>query len=350
MKLGVIARGEDRGLGIQTWEVCRALRPDRILIVDMGELARSWVSHVERFAGLGSVTVISHEEMSSPSKVGPWCAGLDVIYTAETFYGVGFPAIAAAEGAATVCHMNPEFYKHGHEPDWPKPTEWWLPSPWMIDDPRLTRDTHFVPMPVPDRWAPTVDRAGGPVRFLYVGGKPAAGDRNGLKQMFMALRLCSQPMEVTARLQQNWMPAPGDLPGVVRYLPRPGNIGNYWEMYAGYDVLVMPRRYGGLCLPAIEAAGAGLGLVMTDCDPNWYYPATLVEARVDEMFNVPIGEIALHDAIPRRLAETMDEIAADPYLLRHMKDRSIEWAEQTSWEALEPTWRGHLERAARKAK
>ena len=38
MRVGLIARAEDRGLGVQTWEWSRGMRPDETLIVDMGEL------------------------------------------------------------------------------------------------------------------------------------------------------------------------------------------------------------------------------------------------------------------------------------------------------------------------
>lgn len=349
MKLGLIARAEDRGLGNQTWEIARALRPDRVLVVDMGELVHGFPAFIDRYTALGlNVTVISHEDMSSPAKVGPWCAGLDVIYTAETFYGVGFPAIAYAEGARTVCHYNPEFFKHWNEPTWPRPTEWWAPSPWMPRPDRQPVDVRFVPMPVPtDRWNPSAERVSGHVRFLFAGGKPAAGDRNGLRQLFMALRECTQPMVVTGRVQLNYMTAPGPLPRNVAYRAAPGNVKDYWRAYGDADVLVMPRRYGGLCLPAIEAAGAGLGLVMTDCDPNWYYPATLVEARLSDPVATPLGDIDSWECVPRFLAHVMDTIAGEPWRVTQMRERSRQWAIDNSWLALEGRWRAALEEAAR---
>ena len=48
MRVGVVARGENRGLGIQSWETARALDA-RALVVDMGELARGFPSDPGRF-------------------------------------------------------------------------------------------------------------------------------------------------------------------------------------------------------------------------------------------------------------------------------------------------------------
>ena len=37
---------------------------------------------------------------------------------------------------------------------------------------------------------------------------------------------------------------------------RIGGVANYWDAYDGYDALVLPRRYGGLCLPVQEGMAA----------------------------------------------------------------------------------------------
>jgi glycosyltransferase involved in cell wall biosynthesis len=35
-------------------------------------------------------------------------------------------------------------------------------------------------------------------------------------------------------------------------------------LYEGFDALIMPRRYGGLCLPMNEALTSGLPVIMSD--------------------------------------------------------------------------------------
>ena len=46
---------------------------------------------------------------------------------------------------ATVCQVNPEFYRHDGEA-WSHPSAWWAPSPWMLDS--LPDGTRLVPVPV----------------------------------------------------------------------------------------------------------------------------------------------------------------------------------------------------------
>jgi glycosyltransferase involved in cell wall biosynthesis len=39
-------------------------------------------------------------------------------------------------------------------------------------------------------------------------------------------------------------------------------------MYDGFDAMILPRRYAGLCLPMNEALMSGLPVFMTDISPN----------------------------------------------------------------------------------
>ena len=351
MRVGLIARAENRGLGNQTWQVAMGLLPDRVLVVDMGDLGGGFRMHVDRYTDLGlNVTVLSHDRLGDEMAVGPWLDGLDVVCTAETFYAVNFPAIARRHGVATVCHLNPEFYKHGHEPTWPQPSQWWLPSPWLIDDPRLPADAVMVRTPAPYRWMlRESERAPGPLRVLHVAGKPAMGDRNGSRGLLMALRHVTADVEVTVRAQASSFPHPSRIGRGVRYTPDLGDHPDYRMMYAGFDVLVLPRRYGGLCMPVIEAAAAGLAVVMTDCSPNFAYPARLVDARSFESVATPLGPVQAFDADPRALAATIDELARDPFALRQAKDDAIEWARAMSWDDSAPVWRDMLAEVAARA-
>ena len=39
-------------------------------------------------------------------------------------------------------------------------------------------------------------------------------------------------------------------------------------MYSGFDAMVLPRRYAGLCLPMNEALMSALPVFMTNISPN----------------------------------------------------------------------------------
>lgn len=345
MKLGVIARADDRGLGNQTYEVCKALRPERVLIVDMGEHAGGFPLRPQRFLELGlHVSIVSHQEMHDRHTVFGWCNGLDVVYTAETFYEPMFPEWARQVGCATVCHLNPEFFKHWNEPEWPRPTEWWAPSSWLATHPHIPEDAYYVPMPAPTDVAPR-EPVPGSARFLHVAGKPAMGDRNGTRALLVALRYVTEPMRVTIRAQASSLPHPQRLSRSVSYRAIPQSAPDYRTMYANHDVLVMPRRYGGLCLPVIEAASAGLGVVMTNCSPNGEYPAELVATGHMEMLPTPLGEVPAYDVDPRALARHLDRLAEAQSARGALYARSLRWAADRSWDVQADEWRAHFTRA-----
>lgn len=346
MRLGVIARAEDRGLGIQTWEVVRHLNPDRVLVVNPGRLARGFVPHLDRYPG-ATVADWDGHQFADPAAAKAWLDGLDVVYTAETLYDWRMVEWADRAGVATVVHVNPEFYKHD-DPNLPHPTAWWAPTSWRLD--HLPRGATVVPMPCPtDRWpdlpSPSPD---GRLRVLHVAGHQANRDRNGTLLVLDAARLVSrETVDLRVVTQDRVLRHRGNnrRHRIVPLVPGPAD---YWRLYDDADVLLLPRRYGGLCLPAIEAMGAGLVVAMTDVAPQtstWPivgFPA----ARSPRPIRAPGGAIDVYDAHPRVIAETVARLASDPTEVAAARAAAVRWADQHSWDALEPVWRAALADAA----
>ena len=281
--LGVIARTDARGLGNQSWEVARNLHPERILVVRVpGSEAQGFAPDLERFPDATVVTVDEHNWQLPEEQVRDWLTGLDVVYSAETLYDWRIAEWANDANCATVVHVNPEFYAH-HQKMLPEPAQWWAPTEWRID--HLPLGTQVVPMPAPiDRFAPDPDD--GIVSVLHVGGRAATGDRNGTDLVLKASMLVPD-IPITVATQTG--------------LRRPRNVRivehteNYWDLYAGHSIMLLPRRYGGLCLPTIEAAAAGLAPVMTDAVPNQRWPATLIPSGDGPDIPLPAGRIALRN-------------------------------------------------------
>lgn len=342
MNIGIIARSEDRGLGIQTWEICRHLDPAKVFVVDMGELAGRFDKHVERYEQWDS-TVIPYERIGERPFMARLLDGLDVVYTAETFYKWQLCDVARALDVATVCHLNPEFHGHHIDLHEPRPTQWWLPSRWLMHDERIPDDAHYVPMPCPtDRWpepAPLYDGSR-PLRVLHISGHAAMGDRNGTRTLLAALKEVRQPMEVTVTTQDGSLPSPGRLKNVTYRMV--GAKRDYWKLYEGYDVLVIPRRYGGLCLPAIEAAGAGLALVMSDVSPNGDYPARRIAGSLGSPLKGKVGEIPTFTTDARQLAKMLDTLAVIPGECADLQMRSRRWADINSWDNARLGWMEHF--------
>lgn len=351
MKLGLIARAEDRGLGIQTWEVFRHLRPARVLLIDPGDLNRGFAVHRDRYATpleggshKAEVTTLAWAGGELDERpVRTFLRGLDVVYTAETFYDWRIPEWAAEMGVGVVCHVNPEL--------WPAqraalPVTWWAPTGWRLE--HLPARTRVVPMPVAaDRFAPAAP-ADAPVTFLHVAGHRAAYDRNGTTTVFQATRAMRSTCRVIVRGQDEHLPVElAHGPG-VELITEAGGVANYWRLYGDAHVLVMPRRYGGLCLPVQEAAAAGLGLVLAGCAPNHTWPGVHLPTRQLREVNLPAGRVPLHEVDPGALAEALDHLAGHPEAVRALQAESHAWAAAHSWSALTERWLAELDAARRR--
>lgn len=341
MKVGLIARGEDRGLGIQSWEFYRGMRPDRTLLVDMGELARGFPMHADRYPDAVVAPFDQHQGLPEDI-VRPWLEGLDVVFAAETMYDQRVITWCNDQGTATVVQLNPEFYKHPSDPNLLHPTMWWAPSPWRLE--HLAPNTRLVPVPVAlDRFHVEPSDPDGPLRVVHVVGHRAASDRNGTTEVLVAAGHLRGRTELTMITQDRRLPSPRVARRFVTTRNVLGGVADYWRMYEGYDVLVLPRRYGGLCLPVQEAMAAGLAVVMTDCEPQRsYWPVVLVPSREQGVLRTATGDVPLHLAHPAALAVTIDRLNANRDELAEWQARGRAWAEAHSWDAMRQFYEDEL--------
>lgn len=202
-------------------------------------------------------------------------------------------------------------------------------------------------MPV-DRPAGFVPGGGdGPVRFVHSMGHFAQDDRAGTQLVAHAVKLLRAPCRVTVWCQDRRPQTPFKVAGRgVSLEVRAGGVVDRWEQYRDGDVLVLPRRYGGLSLPSLEALAAGLVLVMPDCSPNEIWPGPKVPVRRRWRSRMRCGWVEVCDADPVALAATMRRLVEDRDELDRWKAESRAWAEANSWAALRPLWAAELESAS----
>lgn len=340
MKVGVIARAEDRGLGIQTWEAVRHLHPDRVLVVDVSN-PDGFPMHLDRYPE-ATVARLQAGRWLAESLVREWLDGLDVVFSVETLYDWRLADWARDAGVATVVQMNPEFFQHDL-PGWveQEPTVWWNPTTWRALAHRA--EVRHVPVPVAlDRFGSLESRE--PIResrqlvdeprrlrALHIIGRAALGDRNGTEIVHSA-KAATTHVDWTLRAQRAQDRAPG----------ADGAVPNYWDLYRDQDVLVMPRRYGGLCLPTQEAMAAGMAVVMPACPPNTDWPIVPAVWQFQGTIVVPCGEIPMVATDAPSLAGILDRMAVDPQLLDDYRLRSRDWATRHSWQALLPMYESEL--------
>lgn len=338
MRVGVIARATDRGLGIQTWEAARALDAS-VLVVDIrNHSSREHPTQLDRFPDAPVVECRPGWQLPEHD-ARAWLDTVDVVYSAETFYDERFCDWARDAGVATVVHANPEFTPPGgHGWGIGQPTAWWSATGWRLE--HMPAGTRVVPFPVAaDRFAPA-EHHEDLCRWLHVAGKAAVGDRNGTLAVFDALRHLRHPCTIRVVTQERarWfadLPTP---PDHVRVDVVTGGVQDYWQLYDRADALVMPRRYGGLCLPVQEAMAAGLAVVMTDVAPNpQTWPIVPVATTGAGNVDTPAGSIPVAEIDPAEVAATMDRLA-DPHERFRLQWASADWASTNSWDALRPVW------------
>lgn len=345
MKIGLIARSEDRGLGNLTWEWAQHMRPDRVLVVVPNHKTPQ---RLDRYPDATVMKWDHHRDGHLDREaVCAWLAGLDVVYSAETFYDWRVCTWARELGVRTVCHVMPEFFRHGQMSpiQIPAPDVWWTPTRWRLDT--LPPATRVVPVPIAtERFRANARNPDEPFRWLHVAGTRASGDRNGTRPFRASMIFLRGKHTVRIRSQY-----PVGIPEVgprVRIRADRAEAREYWELYDGFDAVVLPRRYGGLSLPALEAMAAGCAVLMSDVDPqSSEWPVVPMEAEMGGIVNTPAGAITCANVAPRTIAETMDRLAADPDELFLAQLRAGDFAEDHSWIRLESAIRAELEDACR---
>ncbi len=336
MRIGLVTRAEQRGISIQSWAFARWMKPDRILVIDVGELARGFAPDFKRFPG---ATVVHYDGALPEQTVRMWLDGLDVVFFVETPMDWRLCQWATEAGVATIAHGNPEFCA----PDGrPTPTAWWNPTPWRQS--YMPEGCRVVPVPVDDDWHPfAIPEPTDTLRVLHVAGHHAMADRNGTGLVIESLRRLHGPISVRIVTQDDKLRIPR-LRSSVAVEVVTGGVEDHWDLYADADVIVQPRRYGGLHLPAGEAMASGLALVMSDAEPQRsIWPTLTVRSATGiPRLQCPGGRLALTNARPEAIAQTLSTLALDRELLRSWQERSLEWAEANRWSVLRSLYEQEL--------
>lgn len=339
MKLGVLARANSRGLEYQTKAVADQYDAHVLLIDVPNHSSRRFPTRPEVFPD-APVAVVRPGWQLDEVIVRRWLNGLSHVYSAETMYDERLADWARQMGVATVCHVNPEFFIPGGGWGIGRPTALWQATIWR----ESVTKARIVPMPVEAAsWEPLHE---GPARWLHVAGKATTGDRNGTLLVLDALCHLRRRCHVRIVTQERNLPAAVEAPPHVEVEVICGGVADPSELYVDRDALVLPRRYGGLCLPVGEALARGMAVVMTNISPNVdTWPISAVPALVGETIEVPAGRLRIATVDPVRLAVAMDEMA-DPWTRHEMQRRARSWSESNTWEALRPTWDKELAECA----
>lgn len=357
LRIGLIARADNTGLGNQTKGFYDHMRPAKTLVVDISRL-NGYSQHPERYPDAVFV-----RGFPTAAEVDSFLTGLDAVFVAEAPYNFYLYTQAKELGVKVAVQYNYEFFEWFANPELPLPDMLIAPSRWHYEDvDQFCRErgvAHaYLHCPVDRDLLPyrEIKRA---TTFLHTAGRAAAYDRNGTLTVIAASRLVKSDVKIKVHFQgQQGLPhqATHDFAFYQEYARQNGGPAkleliqkeyeNYPDVYADAGVLVLPRRYGGNCLPLNEALSCGMPVIMPAISPNdallpanWLLPAT-PQGRF-----TPRTEIDIYNVVPEVLAAKIDELAGLSSDAMHFENLvANDLANKISWKAMAPRYQEALEK------
>lgn len=332
-RLGLIVVATETGLGYQTRDYYRHLKPDKTILVDISSIN----GKQQHYDWYENAMIING--MPTDQQLDMMLDDIDVLLTAETMYNLNLYARAKARGVKTICVENPEFYDHMMYPEYAMPDVIILPSTWLeplIRTHAQSRKTKVVQLHHP------VDRDEFPFRerrtntIMHLAGNPAMHDRNGTYNF-----LDAYPTGTVVTQDEGLA---GNLRNRYRHSTVWTEVHDNKQIYEMADVMVLPRKYGGNCLPLNEALSCGMPVIMTDISPNdtvlpreWLVPA------VSSGQFSPRFPIDIYEADPVALREKIEWLEhTDISVLSRQADAI---ADTISWKTLLPKWQEVIDAA-----
>jgi hypothetical protein len=268
MRLGIIARSDNTGLGNQTMELVKMLNPDKILLIN-SQFFNNNQQHPEWYKDYNVIE--TRKGMPRTNEVLAFLEDIDVVISCETFYHLELVDLAKQKGIKTILQYNYELFGHLAHPEWTLPDVLLAPSIWNLDVimQKFGSKTQVMHLPPPTdhtlfNQAKEINLSKDHKRILHIAGKKAAKDRNGTESILKMIKYSKEDYELVIKSQTPLNFICKD----SRVKIEIGNPDNRQDMYSGFDAMVLPRRYAGLCLPMNEALMSALPVFMTNISPN----------------------------------------------------------------------------------
>ena len=271
MRIGMIAYASKTGLGYQTKDFYDHIHPHKTLLVDLSKynglpIDLTWYPYARH------TTWVNREDIE-------WLlTDIDVLWIIETPLNYELYFEARKRGIKVAQQYNFEFVDYLNRPTLPKPDLFVAPTTWgikrMEDFGAVTR----LQVPCPEAPKRNIKQA---KLFVHIAGRPAIHDRNGTLT-FVEAALARPENKYKLYIQPNDVIPLNEIYDKTAHLDFEiiQNTKDRMDMYCEGDALIMPRRYGGLCLPMLESLAVGMPVIMPDITPNrdllpeeWLVPA-----------------------------------------------------------------------------
>lgn len=326
-KIGIIARCENGGLGIQSKEFYDHI-PCKALVVDVSKVSQTMKQNHDWYPD-SQVIYYEKNKRFKPEILKDFLKDIHVLVCFETPYDPSLFGLCKMLGIKTILQLNYEFldYPSANIP----PDLFAAPSLWHYDeiqDPKI-----FLPVPVNTKhFTPQVKYK----TFVHIAGKPAVHDRNGTNIFMESLKYVKNEIDVILKCQLS-LNKPTDIPAHIKIQYDFTNTKNYWDNYTG-GVLVMPRKYGGLSLGINESLAAEMPVIASDVSPNfiWLPKEWLVPAKKNGAFQCK-KKIDIYETDAELLAAKIDQFC-EPSFYEDAITKAKELKDKISWESLLPEY------------
>jgi glycosyltransferase involved in cell wall biosynthesis len=266
----IIARADLTGLGIQSRNWVRLLDPNKVIIINSNPFNNN-EQHFEWYNKRQNAYIV--DGFIQQGQLEPILRDVDVLLTFEIPYNYQLILLARAMGVKTIIQNNWEFTDYLRQPDLPLPDLLVNHSYWNLDKqqniwPSIS-EYCATPLFVEDYesiYTQNISRTPEKKRFLHIAGRKTYEDRNGTNDLLEAMKLVPEEydFELVIKAQNADVAEFTD----SRIVVDRNSPFDERELYRDFDAMIMPRRYGGACLPMNEALASGLPVIMPDIDPN----------------------------------------------------------------------------------
>lgn len=340
MKIGLLAFSTDTGLGNQTYSFYKHMQPHKTLIADLSRL-NNMPTHHDRFPDAQVVQGIPD------CMAMDWLSDdVDILFVCETPLNYCLFEKAKAKGVPVVLQYNYEFLDYLNQPQLEAPTVLAAPTIWHKQDVEALNIAPVIDLPVPSEVLDINYREISECRtMLHVAGRQAIHDRNGTMIFLQAALKCGNKFKykifaqsLDGETDRMILAAQKQIDLEVIY-----DIDDYLSIPHHGDVMVLPRKYGGLCLPMQEALAAGVPVIMPDVEPNGYRlpPQWLVKATRTRSF-MTRTQIDIYETDPNHLAFKMCEFADEDFMKWSNKEAQ-EIGKGLRWETLKTLYQSMLQ-------
>jgi len=321
VRIGLIGQNHLTGIGIQSGEFARNMGVEKVLVTDLSKLHADNSRNAKRVTNKGWFN--SFERMTvdgvPDERACKWLLdGIDVLYVIETPLNWEIFRWAREKGVKSCLAYNAEFFEYFNRPNIPKPDVFLAPTKWGIKG--VSGFGKVVEIPVPTA-ADRIKRRDitQARKFVHITGFKAHLDRNGTDIVKESMRSVGTSIEVKVFDQTK------------------NEVEDYWDLYKEGDVLILPRRYGGLSLQLQEATMAGMPVIVTEHDPYAGEPSTVTIPGPYHHVRVNLrGSVDCYSASPQSLGQTITELSKGS--IKDLSDQAYEWAQARSWDALKPRY------------